>query len=202
MKNKPRRMRNNSRRMRNNPKQMRNNPKRIKKKTSKIKVISKIILVLFLILVFFEMGLIGSYTIVTSNAPDIEGLIDMQVKYVLEVFSVENLNKAVTKDLEIYQISNSEDVATTLKNLTNVDGINIRDINASSKEVLKNGNTGDVKIEVFGYSNVNSLSDQIILNKNPDIKIVASAKGKIVNKKIKIEISSIQIISTVTIKGT
>jgi hypothetical protein len=181
-------------------KQIKRKRSRKKKKSSKIKIIFKVILVLFLVLVFFEMGLIGSYTIVTSKAPDIEGLVDMQVQSVLEVFSIENLNKTLTKSLETYQITNPDAVAKTLKNLTNVDGINIKDMNASTNENLKEGKTVNVKIEVLGYSNIDSSSDQIILNHAPDVRIIASATAKPVNKKVKIEISSIQIISTAQIK--
>ena len=39
----------------------------------------RIILVVVLFVVFFEIGLFSSYTIVAAEAPDIEGLIDMQI---------------------------------------------------------------------------------------------------------------------------
>ena len=39
----------------------------------------RIILVVVLFVVFFEIGLFSSYTIVAAEAPDIQGLIDMQI---------------------------------------------------------------------------------------------------------------------------
>jgi replication initiation and membrane attachment protein DnaB len=174
----------------------------LKKKSGKVKLIFKTILVLFLVLVFFEMGLIGSYTIVTSKVPDIEMLVDLQVKSVLDVFSFENLNKTISKGIKTYQITNSEDVAKTLKNLTGLDGINIHDMNATSIEDLKSGKTIDIKIEVLGYSPIDSKSDQITLSQTPDVRLVASAKASPVNNKVKIDIFTIQVISTAKINNS
>ena len=47
-----------------------------------IKMASKvlrIILIVVLFIIFFEVGLVSSYTIVTSEAPNVQGLIDMYV---------------------------------------------------------------------------------------------------------------------------
>ena len=50
----------------------------------------RIVLIIVLFIVFFELGLFGSYTIVTSEAPNIQGLIGMQVSKISSFFSPED----------------------------------------------------------------------------------------------------------------
>ncbi|MDR2624217.1 MAG: hypothetical protein LBC39_06595 [Methanobrevibacter sp.] len=160
----------------------------------KIGNIIKILSILFLMLVFFEAGLIGSYTIVTSEVPNIQALVDMQVQSILEIFNKKNVDRIITKDPNVYRISNVDDVADTLKNLAQVDGVNINDMNATSYQSL-NGKTVDVNIEVLGYSGVNNSGGEITIKTTPDLKITASATAKPTAKKVKIDISTIKIIS-------
>ena len=42
--------------------------------------LSRVLIVIVLFVAFFEVGLMSSYTIVTSEVPDVQGLIDMQVE--------------------------------------------------------------------------------------------------------------------------
>ena len=60
--------------------------------------IVRIILIIVLFVVFFELGLFSSYTIVTAEAPNPQALIDMQISKVTEFFSPENVNEALIKD--------------------------------------------------------------------------------------------------------
>ena len=54
--------------------------------------IVRILLIIVLFIVFFELGLFSSYTIVTAEAPNVQGLIEMQVSKVQEMFSPEKVN--------------------------------------------------------------------------------------------------------------
>ena len=61
-----------------------------------IKMASKvlrIILIVVLFIIFFEVGLVSSYTIVTSEAPNVQGLIDMQISKIAGMFTPEKIKK-------------------------------------------------------------------------------------------------------------
>ena len=58
----------------------------------------RIILVVIVFIAFFEVGLISSYTIVTTDIPDVKGLIDVQIDKILSIFSPSNVNKVLIKD--------------------------------------------------------------------------------------------------------
>ena len=57
--------------------------------------ILRIVLIIVLFVVFFELGLFSSYTIVTAEAPDPHALIDMQVSKITGFFSPEKVNEAL-----------------------------------------------------------------------------------------------------------
>ncbi|GAA5819172.1 MAG: conserved hypothetical protein [Methanobrevibacter sp. CfCl-M3] len=165
----------------------------------KVGSIIKVFLVLVLMLVFFEAGLIGSYTIVTSEVPDIQNLVNMQAQSLLDIFNKDNLEKIIVKDPNVYQISNRVDVGNALKGLANVDGVNVNDMNATSNQTL-NRKPINVEIVTFGYSGFDSSGDEIIIKSSPDLKVVASAVASYYSKnKVKIDISTIKIISVVKI---
>ena len=52
----------------------------------------RIILIVVLFIIFFEVGLVSSYTIVTSEAPNVQGLIDMQISKIAGMFTPEKVN--------------------------------------------------------------------------------------------------------------
>ncbi|MDR2829485.1 MAG: hypothetical protein LBB45_00315 [Methanobrevibacter sp.] len=161
----------------------------------KIGDIMKILLILSLMIVFFEAGLIGSYTIVTSEIPNIQGLVDMQIQSILDIFNKENINNIIGKDSNIYKISNGANVADALKGLAQVDGININAMNATSNQSLNGKKIINVKIEALGYSGISDSSVGVIIKATPDLKVTASATAKQDGKKIKIDTSTIKIIS-------
>ena len=75
----------------------------------------KIILIIIFLAVFFEAGLISSYTIVTSQPPDVGKLIGMQVDEITSLLSFGSgfniLNSQSNK-----KINNIDEVAEALKN--------------------------------------------------------------------------------------
>lgn len=55
--------------------------------------ILRIVLIIVLFVIFFEVGLFSSYTIVTAEAPDIQGLIEMQITKISSVLIHKQLMK-------------------------------------------------------------------------------------------------------------
>ena len=70
--------------------------------------IVRILLIIVLFVVLFELGLFSSYTIVTAEAPNIQGLVDMQISIIQEIFSPEKVNEALIKDPTPVNISNKK----------------------------------------------------------------------------------------------
>lgn len=133
----------------------------------------RIILIIVLFIVFFELGLFGSYTIVTAEAPNIQGLIDMQISKISGIFSPENVNQVLIKDPTPVTISNKKDVALTMEELSNVDGVNYESINVTTYEDTDNSEF-NVTIQALGYESPNSTSGQIIISQVPSYKIIAT----------------------------
>ncbi len=135
--------------------------------------IVRIILIVVLFIVFFELGLLGSYTIVTSEAPNIQGLIDMQVSKITGIFNSENVNQVLVKDPTPVSIENKKDIALQIEEMSNVDGVNYESINVTTLEDPKNSEF-NVTIEALGYASPNSTSGQIVISQTPSYKIIAN----------------------------
>ncbi|MBE6498480.1 MAG: hypothetical protein E7Z81_09480 [Methanobrevibacter sp.] len=135
--------------------------------------IVRIILIVVLFLVFFELGLFGSYTIVTSEAPNIQGLIDMQISKITGFFSPETVNQVLVKDPTPVSIANKKDVALQLEEMSKVDGVNYESINVTTYEDPDNSEF-NVTIEALGYASPNSTSGQIVISQDPSYKIIAN----------------------------
>ena len=114
----------------------------------------RIILIVVLFVIFFEVGLVSSYTIVTAEAPNIPGLIDMQIQKISSIFNPETVNEALIKDPTPINITNKKDVAIQMQNLSNVDGVNVDSMNITTRDDKSNDNitviyTGAID-ELFG----------------------------------------------------
>lgn len=134
----------------------------------------RIILIIVLFVVFFEVGLFSSYTIVTAEAPNIPGLIDMQIQKISNFFNPEKVNDVLVKDPTPINISNKKEVALKMENISNVDGVNVDSMNITTRDDTRNKNI-TVNIEALGYASPNSTSGQIIISQDPSYKIIASA---------------------------
>ena len=136
--------------------------------------IVRIILIIVLFVVFFEVGLFSSYTIVTSEAPNIQGLIDMQIDKITSFFSPEKVNEVLIKDPTPVNITNKKDVALKMEELSKVDGVNVDSMNITTYDDTDHENM-TVNIEALGYASPNSTSGQIIISQDPSFKVIASA---------------------------
>ena len=111
--------------------------------------IVRIILILVIFFIFFEVGLFSSYTIVTAEPPNIQGLIDMQISKVSDIFSPKNVNDALIKDPTSINISNKKDVALKMEGLSQVDGVNVDSMNITTFDDPNSGNNITVTIEAL-----------------------------------------------------
>ena len=126
--------------------------------------ILRILLVIVLFIIFFEVGLFSSYTIVTAEAPDVRGLIDMQVSKISSVFSPQAVNEVLIKDPTPVNFTNHKDVALKMEQLSNVDGVNVDSMNASTYDDAKKSDSINITIEALGYAAPNSTSGQIVIS--------------------------------------
>ena len=152
----------------------------------------RIILIIALFVIFFEVGLFSSYTIVTAEAPNVQGLIDMQIEKITGLLSPEKVNQALVKDPTPINISNKKDVALQMENLSNVDGVNVDSMNITTRDDTDNKNI-TVNIEALGYASPNSTSGQIVITQDPSYKIIASADASFKDTGVKVKTETLVI---------
>ena len=147
----------------------------------------RIILVVVLFVVFFEIGLFSSYTIVAAEAPDIEGLIDMQISKITGIFNSDNVNNVL-----VVNITNKRDVAQSLEDLSKVDGVNVDSMNVTTYDDKDNEEL-NVTIEALGYASPSSNSSQIVISQDPSYKIVAEGNATFKGGSLIVDVDSITI---------
>ena len=136
--------------------------------------IVRILLIIVLFVIFFEIGLFSSYTIVTAEAPNIQGLIEMQISKISGFFSPENVNEVLIKDPTPVKVTNKKDIALKMEELSKVDGVNYDSMNITTYDDTDNKNI-TVNIEALGYASPNSTSGQIVISQDPSYKVIATA---------------------------
>ena len=154
--------------------------------------ILRILLVVILFIVFFEIGIFSSYTIVTTEVPNIDGLVNMQVTKISSVFNPQKVNDMLVKDPVKINISNTKDVALKMEEVSNVDGVNIESMNVTTYDDLDNEKI-NVTIEALGYSSPNSTSGQIIISQNPSYKVIVDGVASYKSGKLSVDVDSIKV---------
>lgn len=155
----------------------------------------RIILIVVLFVIFFEVGLFSSYTIVTAEAPNVQGLIDMQIQKISSILNPENVNEALIKDPTPINITNKKDVALEMQDLSKVDGVNVDSMNITTRDDPDDGKNFTVSIEALGYASPNSTSSQIVISQDPSYKIIASASASYRSNGIMVDTNSMTITS-------
>ena len=156
--------------------------------------ILRVVLIIVLFIVFFELGLFSSYTIVTAEAPNIHGLMDMQISKIQEIFSPEKVNEALIKDPTPINITNKKDVALKMESLSKVDGVNVDSMNITTFDDTDNKNL-TVNIEALGYASPNSTKGQIIISQDPSYKVIATGEASYKENGIRVDDNTIVITS-------
>lgn len=154
--------------------------------------IIRIILIVVLFLVFFEVGLVSSYTIVTSEAPNVQALLDMQISKVTGMLNPQKVNDALIKDPTRVNISNKKDVALKMEELSNVDGVNVDSMNVTTFADTDNKNF-TVTIQALGYASPNSTSGQIIISQNPSYKVIANGNASYKSDGLVVNVDTLKI---------
>ena len=154
--------------------------------------ILRILLVVVLFVIFFEVGIFSSYTIVTSEVPDIGGLVDMQVDKVSSIFNPQNVNEMLVKDPVKVNISNTKDVALKMGNLSKVDGVNVDSMNTTTYDDLDKKNI-NVTIEALGYDSPQSTSGQIVISQDPSYKVIVSGEASYKSGELTVNTDSLKV---------
>ena len=158
------------------------------------KVLS-IILMVILFVIFFEIGLFSSYTIVTSEAPNIQGLVDMQVSKITGMLSPDSVNNVLIKDPTSLNISNKKDVALKMESLSQVDGVNINSMNITTFDDTDDNENITVNIEALGYASPKSTSGQIVISQDPSYKVIATAQASFKENGLRVDENTLAITS-------
>lgn len=159
--------------------------------------IVKFILLLVLFGVFFEAGLISSYTIVTGQPPDVNKLINSQLE---EISSFLHMLQGSGKDTqETIKINNPDSVANAIQNKSNMDGVNLQTLSAHTNESTDK-DVINITITAMAYKTTTTASNvtngSIVIKPNETYSITATAIGKTENGGITVDINSI-IITTI-----
>lgn len=152
----------------------------------------RILLVIVLFIIFFEVGLFSSYTIVTAEVPDVKGLIEMQMDQFSNLFSSQNVNEVFIKEPTHVNFSNKKDVALKMEKISNVDGVNVDSMNASTYDDTKSGKF-NVTIEALGYAAPNSTSGQIVISQKPSYKVIVSSVASYKNDQLIVDTDQMKV---------
>lgn len=156
--------------------------------------LSRILIVIVLFVAFFEVGLMSSYTIVTSEVPDVQGLIDMQVEKITGVFNSQSVNDVLVKDPTPINITNDQEVALSIENLSKVDGVDLETMNVTTYEDT-DVEKFNVTIESNAFDSPNSTSSQIVISQDPSYKVVSQGIARYVNGELIVDPDSIRVTS-------
>lgn len=160
--------------------------------------ISRIILILLLFFVFFEIGLFSSYTLATGEVPDPGELINMQVGTITSLFSADNVGGLLIKDPDNVNITNRFELADKLSEIADVDGVDVDDMNITTVE---DGSEDEFNVTVtaYGYSKPTGKSGSIIINAEPDYKIIATGVAKHTVNGIQVDLDTLKVDSILKI---
>ncbi|WP_455240900.1 hypothetical protein [Methanothermobacter tenebrarum] len=159
--------------------------------------ILKFFLFLLLFIIFFEVGVISSYTLVTSQPPDVEKLINTQLDILSSYLKIGK--EIVGPKPEIVNITNNVEVAETLQKKAQVDGVELETLNATTFEDLENERV-NVNITAMAYrENVTESTGQIIIKPTARFMITATAVATVEDHEIKVDVGTIKILSIIRV---
>jgi hypothetical protein len=159
----------------------------------------KVLLFLGFFFLFFEAGLLSSYTIVTGNAPDMDKLIGMQIDAISSIF---NFGGNSLDNKKALVILNKEEVVEALKTKAGMDGINTNTLvayhvqNNDNNTILVNITAMLYKDVQIGGGSKNSTRGQIVISPQETYSVTATAIATKKNTGITVDVDSIQVTST------
>lgn len=161
--------------------------------------IIKFILFLLLFGIIFEAGLLSSYTIVTSQPPNVGKVIDMQISKLTAIWDSIGIGSQIS-NVKTYNVTNPDQVAQTLKSKTQLSGINIDTLSATISST--SGDTSNVTLTVTGYKenmtggeSGNSTGGQIVITPTGTFSVTATADAKMKTKGVQVDVNTIHVTS-------
>ena len=160
--------------------------------------ISRIILILLLFFVFFEIGLFSSYTLATGEVPDPGQLIGMQVETVTSIFSPDNVGGLLIKDPDSINVTNRFELADKVSEVADVDGVNVENMTVTSVDDTSKEEF-NVTITAYGYSKPTGKSGSIFISNEPDYKIIATGVASYTVNGIEVDLDTVKVDSILKI---
>ena len=160
--------------------------------------ISRIILIVLLFFVFFEIGLFCSYTLATGQVPNPQELIGMQVETVSNIFSPDNVGGLLIKDPDNINVTNRYNLAEKVSEVADVDGVNVENMTITSVEDTSEEEF-NVTITAFGYSKPQGKGGSIYISNEPDYKIICTAVAKYTVNGIEVDLDTVKVDSILKI---
>ncbi|BAW30771.1 MAG TPA: hypothetical protein PLO64_03035 [Methanothermobacter sp.] len=159
--------------------------------------ILKFFLFLILFMVFFEAGVIGSYTLVTSQPPDVKKLIDEQLDILSSYLKIGK--EVIGPKPENINITNKMEVVQTLQEKAQLDGVELETLNTTTFDDLENERI-NVNITAIGYrENVTESTGQIVIRPTARFLISATAMATVEGDTIKVDVKTIKVLSIIRI---
>ena len=151
----------------------------------------KILLFIVGIILFFEIGLFASYSLISSKTINPLELLSVQVDEGSDLVSSLTGEKKLN-DQDTLNITNNEDVALVLNNLTNL-SVNLNSVSAK----ISNDNTGNQTITITALATKDTQiasGGYIQIVPEQTYSITASALGQVYsNGKVKVNLTSISL---------
>jgi len=162
----------------------------------------KIILILVFFIAFFEAGLFSSYTIITSEPPDVMSLIELQIKTIADFFSSDNISEVMIKDPEKINITNRAKTADAMATAAKVDGIDLQTMEVSTVDSTRDAEF-EVEISALAFSSPNSTKGSLILSTVPDYSVTVKAMAfRNSEGGIEVNTTTIQVVSIMKLANT
>ena len=160
--------------------------------------ISRIILIVLLFFVFFEIGLFSSYTLATGEVPDPGELFGMQVETITSIFSAENVGRLLIKDPDSINVTNRFQLADKVSEVADVDGVDVENMTVTTVDDT-DGKEFNVTITAYGYSKPTSKGGSIVISNEPDYKIICTGKAKYTVNGIEVDLDTVNVDSILKI---
>jgi len=163
--------------------------------------IIKFIFFLLLFGIIFEAGLLSSYTIVTSQPPDVGKVVDMQVSKLTAIWDTIGIGSHKSNS-KAYNVTNPAQVSQAFQSKAGID-IDVSTLSASI--VSTSGSNMNVTLTATGYKQSQSTnnaslgknftSGQIVITPTGTFNVTATATATSDDNGLKVNINSIQITS-------
>ena len=84
-------------------------------------------------------------------------------------------------------------IALKMEQLSNVDGVNVDSMNASTYDDAKKSDSINITIEALGYAAPNSTSGQIVISQNPSYKVIVSSVASYKNGELVVDTDKMKV---------